>query len=175
MIIGEKISTLNRAMNRHLEHISSLGRGDMSQDILSKTRIFIEHIICRSYQKENGLDELYDCSRHYKKMMSYAGSSKDSEIRRLKQFHKLIEISESRYTVEYPDDRLIELAKRVKTEVDSISKYTAWDQCDDIKAELKANLIVLLTENDYHPVAHNEVYKEIFEQAENFKKYRGED
>ena len=67
MIIDEKISTLNRAMNRHLGHISSLGRGEMSQDILSKTRTFIEHIICRSYQKENGLDELYDYSRHYKK------------------------------------------------------------------------------------------------------------
>lgn len=51
MIIDEKISTLNRAMNRHLEHISSLGRGEMSQDILNKTRTFIENIICRSYQK----------------------------------------------------------------------------------------------------------------------------
>ena len=97
MIIDNKISTLNRAINRHLEHISSLGRGEMSQDILSKTRTFIENIICRSYQKENGLDELYDYNSHYKKMMSYAASSKDPEIRRLKRFHKLIEISGSHY------------------------------------------------------------------------------
>ena len=92
-----------------------------------------------------------------------------------KAFYDILKEITIKYEFEYPDDRLIELAKKVKTEVDSISKYTAWDQRDDIKAELKANLIVLLTENDYPPVAHDEVYKEIFEQAENFKKYRGED
>jgi len=32
--------------------------------------------------------------------------------------------------------------------------------------------IILLAENDYPPVDRDEVYKEIFEQAENFKKYR---
>ena len=35
------------------------------------------------------------------------------------------------------------------------------------------NLIILLAENDYPPVDRDEVYKEIFEQAENFKKYQG--
>jgi type I restriction enzyme, R subunit len=42
----------------------------------------------------------------------------------------------------------------------------------DIKSELKADLIILLAENDYPPVDRDEVYKEIFEQAENFKKYQ---
>ena len=41
----------------------------------------------------------------------------------------------------------------------------------DIKAELKADLIILLAENGYPPVDRDEVYTEIFEQAENFKKY----
>ena len=41
----------------------------------------------------------------------------------------------------------------------------------DIKAELKADLIVLLATNDYPPVDRDTVYKEIFEQAENFKRY----
>lgn len=35
-----------------------------------------------------------------------------------------------------------------------------------------AALIILLAEQDYPPVDRDEVYKEIFEQAENFKKYR---
>jgi type I restriction enzyme R subunit len=42
----------------------------------------------------------------------------------------------------------------------------------DIKAELKVDLIILLAENGYPPVDRDEVYKEIFEQAENFKKNR---
>jgi hypothetical protein len=37
--------------------------------------------------------------------------------------------------------------------------------------ELKVGLIILLAENGYPPVDRDEVYKEIFEQAENFKKY----
>jgi len=37
---------------------------------------------------------------------------------------------------------------------------------------LKADLIILLAEHGYPPVDRDEVYKEIFEQAENFKKYQ---
>jgi len=57
--------------------------------------------------------------------------------------------------------------------VDDKAKYTDWSQRADIKAELKVDLIILLAENGYPPVDRDEVYKEIFEQAENFKKYQG--
>lgn len=67
---------------------------------------------------------------------------------------------------------MLELAKAVKTVVDDKTKYTDWSKRDDIKAELKADLILLLAEYGYPPVDRDEVYKEIFEQAENFKKYR---
>jgi type I restriction enzyme R subunit len=39
---------------------------------------------------------------------------------------------------------------------------------------LKVGLILILADNDYPPVTKDEVFKEIFEQAENFKKYRNE-
>jgi len=51
-------------------------------------------------------------------------------------------------------------------------QYTDWSQRDDIKAELKVGLILVLAEHGYPPVDRDEVYKEIFEQAENFKKYQ---
>ncbi|MEA3240131.1 MAG: DUF3387 domain-containing protein, partial [Pseudomonadota bacterium] len=54
------------------------------------------------------------------------------------------------------------------------AKYTDWSQRDDIKAELKVDLILVLAEHGYPPVPKDEVFKEIFEQAENFKKYRTE-
>jgi type I restriction enzyme R subunit len=56
--------------------------------------------------------------------------------------------------------------------VDDKTKYTDWDNRDDIKAELKADLIILLAKHNYPPVDRDEVYKEIFEQAENFRKYQ---
>ena len=57
--------------------------------------------------------------------------------------------------------------------VDDKAKYTDWSRREDIKAELKVVLIMLLAENGFMPVDQDEVYKEIFVQAENFKKYRG--
>jgi len=64
------------------------------------------------------------------------------------------------------------LARNVKTVVDSKTRYTDWDQKDDVKAELKVDLILLLAEHGYPPVDRDEVYQEIFEQAEGFKRYR---
>jgi len=60
----------------------------------------------------------------------------------------------------------------VKVVVDDKVKYTDWSQRDDIKAELKVGLILVLAEHGYPPVDRDEVYKEIFDQAENFKKYQ---
>ncbi|WP_028574767.1 type I restriction enzyme endonuclease domain-containing protein [Desulfonatronovibrio hydrogenovorans] len=56
--------------------------------------------------------------------------------------------------------------------MDDEARYTDWDRRDDIKAELKADLINLLAGHGHPPVDRDEVYKEIFEQAENFKKYQ---
>jgi len=60
----------------------------------------------------------------------------------------------------------------VKTVVDDKARYTDWSRRDDIKAGLKVHLILLLAEHGYPPGDRDEVYQEIFEQAENFKKYR---
>ena len=58
--------------------------------------------------------------------------------------------------------------------MDDKTKYTDWDNREDIKAELKVDLIMLLAEKGYPPITHDDVYTEIFEQAQNFKKYRSE-
>ncbi len=67
-------------------------------------------------------------------------------------------------------DKLV-LAAAVKKMVDDKSKYTDWANRSDIKAELQMDLILILAEHGYPPVPQDEVFKEIFEQAENFKKY----
>lgn len=90
-----------------------------------------------------------------------------------KSFYDILKTLAHKYDFEYPEDKLIKLAKEVKTVVDDKAKYTDWSQRADIKAELKVDLIILLAENGYPPVDRDEVYKEIFEQAENFKKYKG--
>jgi len=75
-----------------------------------------------------------------------------------------------KYDFSYPEDKLIELAKAVKELVDGQARFPDWNRRDDIKSALKAGLIMLLDEFGYPPVERDEVYVEIFEQAENFKK-----
>ena len=72
---------------------------------------------------------------------------------------------------QYPDEKMKDLAKKVKLLVDDKTRYTDWDVRIDVKAEMEADLMILLDENGYPPVPRNEVYNEVFEQAENFKKY----
>lgn len=73
---------------------------------------------------------------------------------------------------EYPHDKLIKLSQEVKAIIADKARYTDWSSRDDIKAELKVDIILTLAENDYPPVPKDEIFKGIFEQAENFKKYR---
>lgn len=76
-----------------------------------------------------------------------------------------------KHEFEYPEDKMIELSKRIKTVVDDKAKYTDWSTRDDIKANLQVDFILLLDEFGYPPVTIDDVYKEVLEQAENFKKY----
>ncbi|MCC6448062.1 MAG: DUF3387 domain-containing protein, partial [Chitinophagaceae bacterium] len=89
-----------------------------------------------------------------------------------KAFYDILKELCIKYDFKYPDDKMIELAKAVKDLVDGQAKYPDWNKRDDIKSALKVGLILLLDEFGYPPVERDEVYVEIFEQAENFKKNR---
>ena len=75
--------------------------------------------------------------------------------------------------MQFTEHRL-ELSVKVKELVDDKTRYTDWDVRIDVKAEMEADLMILLDENGYPPVPRNEVYNEVFEQAENFKQYNNQ-
>ena len=88
-----------------------------------------------------------------------------------KAFYDILVAVAKQFGFDYPKDKAKDLATEVKKIVDDKSKYTDWAKRDDIKAELKMDLILVLAEYGYPPVTNDEVFKEIFEQAENFKRY----
>lgn len=90
-----------------------------------------------------------------------------------KAFYDILKSIAKQFGFEYPEEKLLKLAAEIKTIVADKSKYTDWSTRDDIKAELKMDLILILAEYGYPPVTNDEVFKEILEQAENFKKYNG--
>lgn len=73
---------------------------------------------------------------------------------------------------EYTEEQYIALAKDVKNVVDDKTQYIDWDKKADIKAQLKVQIILTLAKHKYPPATRDEVFKAIFEQAENFKKNR---
>jgi type I restriction enzyme R subunit len=87
-----------------------------------------------------------------------------------KAFYDILKELCIKYDFKYPDEKMIELAKAVKDLVEGQAKFPDWNKRDDIKSALKVGLILLLDEFGYPPVDKDEVYVEIFEQAENFKK-----
>jgi type I restriction enzyme R subunit len=91
-----------------------------------------------------------------------------------KAFYDILKEIAHKFGFEYPEDKLLKLSSAVKAMVDDKSKYTDWANRTDIKAELQMDLILILAEHGYPPVPQDDVFKEIFEQAENFKKYEAE-
>lgn len=88
-----------------------------------------------------------------------------------KAFYDILESIAKKYEFDYPEEKLIELSKEIKIVVDDKSKYTDWATREDIKANLQFDLAIVLDEYGYPPVTIDDVYKEVLEQAENFKKY----
>lgn len=88
-----------------------------------------------------------------------------------KAFYDILKSIAKKFEFEYPEEKLLILSKEIKAIVDDISKYTDWTNRDDTKARLNRDLIIVLEKHNYPPITNDEVYKEIFEQAENFKKY----
>lgn len=90
-----------------------------------------------------------------------------------KGFYDALKALAVKYDFDYPEDKLIELAQAVKVIVDDKVKFVDWNHRDDIKSSLKVELILILAKFKYPPISRDEVYKEIFEQAQSFKVNQG--
>ena len=90
-----------------------------------------------------------------------------------KAFYDILAAMQQKYEFTYDEDKMLELAKEMKIIVDNQAQYPDWSHRDDIKAALKVELILLLHKYGFPPVANDDVYKNVLEQAENFKKNAG--
>lgn len=89
-----------------------------------------------------------------------------------KAFYDILNLIAEQYGFTFDEAKMIELAREIKKIVDNTSKYPDWSNRDDIKAQLKMDIIVKLHEFGYPPITQDEVYQNVLEQAENFKRNR---
>mgnify|MGYP003677053139 FL=1 len=171
-----KIKLLQKLLARAIEDFKKVNRAkgvDFSKQFKSLVERYNDRKdddILVSNVLEDFSDEIIDLIHALKKEMeSFKDLGIDLEE---KAFYDILKALTIKYDFSYPEDEMLILAKAVKEVVEDKVKYTDWNHRDDIKAELKVDLILVLAKYGYPPVDRDEVYKEIFEQAESFKKYR---
>ena len=74
-----------------------------------------------------------------------------------KAFYDILKELCVKYDFNYPEEKLIDLAKAVKDLVEEQAKFPDWNKRDDIKSPLKVCLILLLDSFGYPPVERDEV------------------
>lgn len=171
-----KIKLLQQLLARAIDDFKKINK-TQAMDFSEKFRALVdkynerkEDSVLVSDVLEDFSDEIIDLLQALKKEKeSFADLGIDLEE---KAFYDILKKLAIKYDFTYPEEKLLALSKAVKELVDDKASYTDWSQRDDIKAELKVGLILLLAKHGYPPVDKDEVYKEIFEQAENFKKFR---
>ena len=69
---------------------------------------------------------------------------------------------------QFPDERCIELAKKIKLLVDDMTIYADFNN-NSLKSKLSNDLMMLLYKSGYSPVWNQEVFQKIMEQVDNYK------
>lgn len=173
-----KIKLLQQLLKKAIEEFKKVNR-IKGIDFTKRFKALIE----KYNERKEGLalanDVLDDVAQHFADLFIDLQKEKSSFEEmginfEEKAFYDILKAVAEKHEFEYPHEKLITLSQAVKKVVDDKAKYTDWSQRDDIKAELKVDLILILADHGYPPVPKDEVFKEIFEQAENFKKYRDE-
>jgi len=173
-----KIKLLQKLLAKAIEDFKKINK-TKGMDFSEKFRKLVDHYnerkeddVLVSEVLEDFSDEIIDLIQALKREKdSFSDLGIDLEE---KAFYDILKKLAVKYDFSYPEDKLLELSKAVKDVVDDKAKYTDWSQRDDIKAELKVGLILVLAKHGYPPVDRDEVYKEIFEQAENFKRFQND-
>ena len=171
-----RIKLLEKLLSKAISEFKKVNKVkgiDFSKRMKSLVELYNERKDFESLQSDV-LDDLADkLADLFEEILKEKNSSNDLGINfEEKAFYDILKVVAEKYKFAYPHDKLIKLAKEIKEIVDDKASYTDWSTRDDIKAELKVAIIITLDENGYPPEPCDEVFKEILEQAENFKKYR---
>ncbi len=170
-----KIKILQRFLSQAIDEFKKVNK-IMGVEFADRLKKVVDEYNNRRKDEAYANDVLDDVAEQLAKLLEELKQEKNS-FKALgidyeeKAFYDILKAIAKKYEFEYPDDKMIELSKRIKNIVDDKARYTDWSTREDIKANLQVDLILLMDEFDYPPVTLDDVYKEVLEQAENFKKY----
>ena len=170
-----KIKILQRLLSQAIDEFKKVNK-IMALEFTDRLKRVVDEYNNRRRDEAYANEVLDDVANQLAKLLEELKQEKNS-FKKMgidyeeKAFFDILKAVSKKYEFEYPNDKMIELSKRIKAIVDDKARYTDWSTREDIKANLQVDLILLMDEFDYPPVTLDEVYKEVLEQAENFKKY----
>ena len=88
-----------------------------------------------------------------------------------KAFYDILIDQREAHSFVYPDEKCLALASKIKELIDDKSVYADWLNNNNIKAQLQADLTMLLYLEGYPPQWDEEVFDKVMDQVNNFKKY----
>lgn len=154
--IDKQILNSDKIICRHINNLCNSTRGEISQDILSQLRHFVEHILLKIYANGNDIEDTQD---NVKQAVKYA---KNQEwLRYLSRFHHFLQVSVSHRTLEEENsERLMlkyyEYLLRIKTMLH-----------DKYSLDVLYNLEQFPIETDE---SLNEYYLKIVQKVDEYKK-----
>ena len=83
-------------------------------------------------------------------------------------FDVLVSVRDT-HQFEYPEERCIELAKKIKLLVDDMTIYADFINNNNQKSKLSNDLMMLLYKSGFPTVWNQEVFQKIMEQVDNYK------
>ena len=93
--IENELLNINNVVCRHIENSDILGRGAVSQDILSQMRNFVEHVMLRIYADSASVEFDYTSIQEGIKFVKSRGN-----LKFLRKFHEYLQIVASHYTLD---------------------------------------------------------------------------
>lgn len=170
-----KIKILQRLLSQAIDEFKKVNK-IMGVEFVERLKRVVDEYNNRRRDEAYANEVLDDVAEKLAQLLEELKQEKDS-FKKMgidyeeKAFYDILKAVSKKFEFEYPDNKMIELSKSIKKIVDDKSRYTDWSTREDIKANLQVDLILLLDEFGYPPVTLDDVYKEVLEQAENFKKY----
>ena len=168
------VKLLNRAINAYRK-TNKVKAADFDQRLKAVVKVYNtrDSLVFTSEVVDDFVDELSD------QIIKILNDLKDdrNSFEQLgityeeKAFYDILIKVRDEHGFAYADDKCIVLAKAIKELVEEKSRYADWSTRNDVKSQLKRDLVVKLYQNGYPPEWNDEVYQQVLEQAENFKMY----
>ena len=88
-----------------------------------------------------------------------------------KAFYDILVKMTEIYDFKFDDDALQEMAKRMREVTDTSCLVLDWDSREDVRAQLRWDILDIMEEFGFPPICYDGVYQHIFDQMERYKKY----